>query len=159
MHALCRQEAWFCIVTEYSTEMNTFSAGLSQAFAAILKTFFDPNGFNLQTNGINLPFDTGDIRLWAELGVIVQDGGAHKSVWSSRGDGATKYCLLCKNLFTAESRICDHDGSKLLVSNTIKLGDLEAATDSDIRNTARFIERQAATMAKREFVLLQQTLK
>ena len=35
MHALCREESWFCIVTEYSIDMNTISAGLSQAFGAL----------------------------------------------------------------------------------------------------------------------------
>jgi len=158
MHALCHEEAWFCSVTEHSTVLSTVSAGLSQAFAAILKTFFDPKGFNLQLSGINLPFDTGDIRLWAKLGIVVQDGGAHKSVWGSRGDGATKYCLLCTNLFTSESRICDHDGKNLLVSNIIKLGELVAATDAQIKNNARYIESQAGKMSKAEFILLQQSL-
>jgi len=107
---------------------------------------------------MSLPFDTGDVRLWAKLGIIVQDGGAHKSVWSSRGDGASKYCLLCKNLFTSESGIPDYDGTKRLVSNIIKLGELVAATDGDLRNNARYIESQSGVMSKGDFVMLQQSL-
>ena len=157
-NALSREESWFCIVSEYSTWINTIHAGLSQAFAAVIKTFFEPGGFDMQHGGINLPFATGDIRLWAKLGVVIQDGGAHKSVWSSRGDSASKFCLLCKNLFTSSSRICDQDGANLLVCDKILLDELEPATDADLRTNARFLEAKSATMEKDAFIELQQSM-
>ena len=111
--ALSREESWFTIMTEYSNVINELHAGLSQAFSEILKLFFDESGFDFSTAGMALPFDSGDIRLFAKLGAILQDGGAHQSVWGSRGDGATKYCLLCKKIFTPSSRICDQAGTNL----------------------------------------------
>ena len=157
-NALSHEQAWFCVMTEYSHVINQLHAGLSQVFSAILKAFFDESGFDFSTTGINLPFDSGDIRLWAKMGAVIQDGGAHKSVWSSRGDGASKYCLLCKNLFTSSSRITDQSGVSLLISDVIKLADLVPSTDVELRNNARYLESQAATMAPGLFEELQQSM-
>ena len=57
-NALSREESWLTCMTEMSTWINDIHAGLSQAFAAILKLFFDPAGVNMAVTGINLPFDT-----------------------------------------------------------------------------------------------------
>ena len=70
-NALSREESWFTIATEYSHFMNDISAGLSQAFAKVIRLFFDQAGFSFDTAGINLPFGTDDIRLWAKLGIVI----------------------------------------------------------------------------------------
>lgn len=95
-NALSREDAWFTILTLFATEVQKISAGLSQIFAGIIKLFFEPNGFNMMTVGMLLPFASGSVRFFCRLRVVIQDGGAHKFVWHSRGDGATKLCLLCK---------------------------------------------------------------
>ena len=89
---------------------------------------------------------------------MLQDGGAHKSVWHSRGDAASKFCLLCKNLFVQESQIVDEDGTNLLSCNVLKWGQLVKATNSDLRNTARYLERKAGTTPSQQFAQLQQSL-
>ena len=157
-NALSREEAWFAVMTEYSNVVNELHAGLSQAFGEILKLFFGGSGFDFSTAGINLPFDSGDIRLFAKLGAVIQDGGAHQAVWGSRGDGASKYCLLCRNLFTASSRICDQAGCTLLVSDAINLADLVSSTDTELRNNARFLEPRAGTMGREAWTELQQSM-
>ena len=89
---------------------------------------------------------------------MLQDGGAHKSVWHSRGDAASKFCILCKNLFVQESQIVDEDGTNLLSCNVLKWGQLVKATNSDLRNTARYLERKAGTTPSLQFAQLQQSL-
>jgi hypothetical protein len=158
MNALSREESWFTIMMEYSPVVNQLQAGLSQAFAAVIKTFFDPGGHDMQSSGMNVPFASGDVRLFAKLGIVIQDGGAHKTVWGGRGDGASKFCLLCKNLFTRESRICDQDGASLLVCDAITLDPLVPSTDADLRRNARFLERQATLLSKEDFAELQQSM-
>jgi hypothetical protein len=95
-NALSREESWFTLMLEFSTWVNLMHAGLSQVFKQCIKQFFQPDGYNFATNGILLQFPDGDIRLWARLGGVLQDGGAHKYVWHLRGDGASKFCVLCK---------------------------------------------------------------
>ena len=53
--------------------------------------------------GVLLLFSSGASRLFCKLKIVLQDGGAHKQVWHSRGDGATRMCLLCSNLVSSSS--------------------------------------------------------
>ena len=118
--ALSHEESWWCVAIEYSTVVNSLGAGMSQVFNKIIKLFFSSDGLNLLENGINLPVGPDGARLFATLGMFIQDGGAHKATWHCRGDGASKLCMLCKNLFTESSEICDEDGTHLLRGNDIK---------------------------------------
>ena len=86
---------------------------MSQVFAAAIKTFFKSDGFHMLDGGMNLDIDGESFRIFAKLGVVLQDGGAHKAVWQARGDGASKFCLLCKNLLTHLSNMVDNDGTRL----------------------------------------------
>ena len=155
--ALSREDCWFTIMIEFSTWVNTMHAGLSQVFKQCIKQFFQPGGFNFATSGILLEFPDGDIRLWAKLGGVLQDGGAHKYVWHLRGDGASKYCVLCKNLFTDQSNVVDEDGSNLLRCNIINLKDLVPETGAMLRTNARYLASEA-NIAVGRFVRLQQSL-
>ena len=110
MSALSHEENWFVLMTEFSRSVSSLSAGLSQAFAEAIKCFFKPDGFHFQDGGMALDLDGDSFRLFAKVGVVLQDGGAHKAVWQARGDGASKFCMLCKNMFTADSRVVDEDG-------------------------------------------------
>ena len=117
--ALSREEAWFTATTEYSVHVSGLSAGLSQVVGSIFKLFFS-DGINLAVTGVLLDFDDHtSVRLWAVLGGMLQDGGAHKAVWHSRGDSASKFCIPCKNLFDQESEIADADDTNLLSCNCL----------------------------------------
>ncbi len=155
-NALSREEAWMTCMLEFSTTVKNMHAGLSQVFGELLKLFFDRDGFDFSTSGINLPFESGNVRLWAKVGAVVQDGGAHKSVWHSRGDGASKACLLCKNMYDSESHICEEDGSQLLICNVLKFADLIRATSRELRNVARHVASQAGILNGDQLTELQQ---
>lgn len=156
-NALSLEEAWFTILIEFSTWVNQMHANISQVFKQIIKQFFQPGGFDFATSGILLEFSDVDIRLWAKLGGVLQDGGAHKFVWHLRGDGASKFCVLCRNLFTEESNVVDSDGTNLLRCNIIKLGELIPMTGTDLRANARYLASQTHLPAG-QFTRLQQAL-
>jgi len=161
-NALSREDAWFTVCIEFSAWVNGMHAGISQVFAKIIKRFFQPDGFNFAKNGILLDIDHDevDVRIWAKLGGILQDGGAHKYTWHLRGDGASKFCVLCKNLFTAESNVVDEDGSNLLRCNCIDLGELVPEKGSTLRTNARYLAAQADILgpSTKKFTELQQAL-
>ena len=98
------------------------------------------------------------IRLWATLGGVLQDGGAHKSVWHRRGDGVSKFCIFCMNLFDQESEIVDEDGTNLLCCNALTWEQLVPASSKGLRTNARYLEKKATTMAPGAFTALQQSL-
>ena len=90
--ALSHEEAWFCMMIEFSTAINDLAAGMSQMFAALINVFFDPSGLDISRSGVALPGDGGTrLRLFAKMAAFLQDGGAHKSTWHCRGDGASKF--------------------------------------------------------------------
>ena len=100
------------------------------------------------------------VRIWAKLGGALQDGGAHKSVWHSRGDAGSKFCLLCKNLFAEESELVDDDGTNLLCCNVFKYAELVPATSKELRKTYRYLEKvkSRGVLNAGEFVAVQQAL-
>ena len=150
INALSHEESWWCVLVEFSTVVNALSAGMSQVFSAILKTFFSADGLNLARGGMQLPLNNS-MRLFAKIGMFIQDGGAHKSTWHCRGDGASKFCLLCRNVFTESSNIVDEDGSNLLRCNVIKKADLVPARCADMRKSARYLEKLKGTMNNEDF--------
>ena len=157
-NALSNEEGWFTILVEYSKVVNQASAGLSQVFGKLVHVFFDEAGHNFQTSGVLLEFPSCSIRLWARVGGVVQDGGAHKAIWHSRGDGASMCCMRCLNLCTVASQVCDEDGTGLLVCNVIKASELVPSTSATVRNRARHLEAQSTTVFGQDFVDLQQAI-
>ena len=157
-NALSKEESWFTAMVERSTSIKGIDAGMSQAFGAVIRSFFDSDGIDMQTGGVSLPIGGHQVRVFAKLGAIVQDGGAHKYTWHFRNEGGTKMCLLCKNVFSKASGIFDTDGTNLLVCNVIREDQLAPATSNEIRNTARRLEVAARRLGAGEFSVLQQSL-
>ena len=157
-NALSKEESWFTLMTELETVVAKVSAGLSQLFACIIRLFFDSEGFNMNTVGVLLPFASGHIRLFCKLKLVLQDGLAHKQIWHSRGDNASKMCLLCSNLVTSSSNLVASDTTGQLKANVIEWKDLVLSRGVDIRNSARYLASMAATMPLGAFDELQQAL-
>ena len=85
MIALECEETWFTLVVCRSNVVATVDAGISQIYAAAIKLFFGALGANLMTGGIVLRRqDRSQLRLWAKLGMLIQDGGAHKLVFNCK---------------------------------------------------------------------------
>ena len=95
------EEAWFCCLARRSREVSKLAAGISQVVAVVLRHFFGELGCNLRTGGMVLRSPTGcQRRLFCGLGMVVQDGGAHKLLWHCKGDAGTRPLLqtLIRNL-------------------------------------------------------------
>ena len=119
----------------------------------LCKLHFEPNGFNAAPFAGGVRLDSLDIRIFVVMGVVLQDGGAHKSVWHSR-DGS-KMCMLCKNRFTIKSEMCDADGTDLLTCDVTKLKDPAPETSKSLRDKARYLQHHRND---RNFADLQQAL-
>ena len=110
--------AWAPLLAEPSIDLKHVDGGISQIFGASVKSFFGGNTFDLERGGIVLTGPDGSrIRFYAKLGMIVQDGGAHKLIWSCKGDAGARLCMLCLNLVSKTSKLTDHDGDRSLPAN------------------------------------------
>ena len=150
--ALAREDSWMCVCAKRSSEVNKISGGMSQIFGAILLLLFGATGTNIALGGLVLnrcgqPL----VRLYAQLRVFVQDGGAHKITWHCKGDGGSKLCFICKNLFTQKCELVDEDDSGLLVCNVIRDEELDMATDQEILDTVRDLAARKETDTAGEF--------
>lgn len=148
--ALSHENNWFCMTAKRSSEVAKVSGGIAQVFGAVIKFIFGPE-LNLHTGGLVLTRPDGTIvRIFAKLGMILQDGGAHKLTWHCKGDAGTKLCMLCRNLVSKESDIVAEDGTNLLTCSLIHEHELDMATDADIREAvqrlAAFKETDTAVM-------------
>jgi hypothetical protein len=154
---LQKEEAWLCNFVCRSSVIANLSGGISQAFAVALRLFFGALTCNLATGGMVLIHSDGSQhRLWCNLGMILQDGGAHKLVWHCKGDAGTKMCMLCRNLVSVKSQVVDEDGSNLLTCSVVFEKDLDFASDEDILGTISRLAAAFGTISKAMFELKQQ---
>lgn len=92
-----------------------------RGFTMVLESIFlDPlveplGGFLLKDPSGNA---AQDVRLHFHWRVMICDGAAHKQVWCTKGDGATKFCALCANVhsFTAK----DHEDQEGQYTSTTR---------------------------------------
>ena len=125
---------------------------MSQVYRGISKLFFNPDGNNMATGRIRLP--SGQ-RLWADLGLMPQEGDAHVQAWGVRGCRGSKACLLCNNILATDSDMTADDGTHLLASDLIQEEDLVKVTDGELRSNMRFLAGQVGSP---DFAMLQQAL-
>lgn len=140
--ALQNESAWLPLFACPSDFVKTLSAGISQCFAIALSLFFGELGHDLSTGGMYL---NGFGRLWACLGMILQDGGAHKLVWCLKGDSGMRFCMFCLNLYTKASEIVDQDTTDTLVCSLCDESAVILATDQDVKDSIRRLARDKGT--------------
>ena len=93
---------------------------------------------------------------FAKLGMILQDGGAHKLAWCLKGDAGTRFCMLCKNLVARESVVLQEDGSNLLVGTLVRRSDMDIADDDEIIDIVHRLAADRATMEAPTFKMREQ---
>ena len=152
---LSREEAWLPTLVQRTAAVDKLSAGISQAFGAMLKQWFCNPSSDIAAGGLVLKHPDGSqLRLFIKLGMMLQDGGAHKHVFHVKGDGGTKFCHLCRNLFAITTAVADEEtGETLLAASLIFEHELDFATDSDIRGTMARLVAKRAVMTAGEFAI------
>ena len=108
--ALSNELAWLPICAVPSNHVSGIEAGISQVFVKILQQFFLNPICNVGS-GLRLKGkEAGDsCTLFLQLGGLLQDGQAQKLVYSSKGDGGSRLCIMCANLYSEKTDICGED--------------------------------------------------
>lgn len=153
---LSDEEAWSCVVAEPTDNVKLLNSGIGQVFTVLLKFLFASATHRLQDGALLLDlFGGGQVRLFINLRMIVQDGGAHKQVFCLKGDSGMKFCLECRTLFSVRSSVVDENGQSIFTCNLYRHSEMDMATDADVRGTVRRLADIAATRP-RELYLRQQ---
>ena len=135
---MSNKDVWLCHFVRRSQDLAKLSAGIGQCFAASLKLLFGGLNHNIAVGGVALEASDGrQFRMFAKLGMILQDGGAHKLTWHCKGDAGTRVCMLCRNLVSQVSRLAQADeAGQTLMKCSVIFEDLDFAHDADIRGTS-----------------------
>jgi len=155
---LSKEDAWFTCFSRRSSEVSNISAGISQAFAAVIKLFFGALTTNLSTGGMTLQYNGKTYRLFAKLGMILQDGAAHKLTFGCKGDAGTRLCMLCRTLVSVKSNLVDEDGQELLTCSLVQESEMDMATDEDIKGSLSRLVEKHDTCTRAAFLLREQAI-
>ena len=154
---LSRDEAWICVCSKRSSEVTRAVGGIAQVFRRIMRLFFNTEGHSFDLSGISLVSDGPALRLYATMGPIVQDGGAHKLVFCIKGDSGTRLCMLCLNAFARESRMLNEEtGETILRCDLMLERELHFATNNDVRGCVRRLAAARLTDPPGAFKLREQ---
>ena len=156
---LSMEESWVAMIAEPSVELKHISGGISQVFAKCVAVFFGALQFDFSSGGIQLTGPDGNrVRLYADLDMLSQDGGAHKLVWGCKGDGGTRVCMLCGNLVATKSGIADENGDDMLVCSHVQADECRLSTDAEILASVDRIALLRTTESNANFQRWQQAI-
>ena len=132
-HLLSDENTWMIATAKRSSEVAKVSGQMSQVMGQVAKLFvYGDSSFD--GSGIWVKLATGrKIRLFAKIGMFIQDGGAHKATFHCKGDSGSRFCMLCRNVFSLKSELggdVDEDGDSY--SSIIKVADLDFAESEEI---------------------------
>ena len=87
--------------------------------------------------------------LFFKLGIVAQDGLAHKALWNGKGDAGDHYCLLCANIRTSASTA----PSSSMMARAKKYSDLALVSSSALLESFQRLHMKRKSCAKKEFQL------
>ena len=150
--ALSSEDMWLTIVGKRSSEVKLLDGGMAQVFRIILHMLFVTN--TIATTGAVFKLASGrQLRIYMKLKMVLQDGGAHKMVWHTRGDSGAKFCVFCRNAIDWSKTIADEgdDEDELCGCMCITYAELDLATSAEIKEGARLVERHRLTDTPERF--------
>ena len=157
--ALSKEEAWLVAFVRRSSHVMEMEAGMSQVTAVLMDYIFHHHACSPDVGGVMLRDGSGGhIKLWFKLGIMLQDGAAHKAVWGLKGDAASKFCVFCMNLLTEKSNIVDESNEHLLIAQSWDLSKVQQASNEDIHATAKRLEEKHLELNSIQFQLWQQAV-
>jgi hypothetical protein len=129
---LSMEEAWLPALVQRTSKVEQCSAGISQVFGEVLKQWFCNPAADISAGGLVLEHPDGSHhRLWIQLGMILQDGGAHQQVFHMKGDADTNFCILSRNLFAIATDVVDEEtGDTVLAASLVFEHQLDFASDA-----------------------------
>lgn len=147
---LSRSDMWFCLCVVRTSEVAKLQAGMSQVLRLILEDLF---GDGLPETGVLLTSPKGSLRLHFALGMILQDGSAHKQIFANRQDAGSKPCFICSNIFYLRSGEEEH--CKIFKQFT-KYEQLHISTDQDVLDSWHRLAEKSKVLSQADFKLHQQ---
>ena len=154
---LQKEAAWLVLLCQRSSFVAQLEASISQVVAHVLLHIFCNPVCNPQVGGVVLKSPGGShLRVHFKLGMLLQDGGAHKLVLGIKGDAGSKFCVLCKNDFCIAGTRNAEESEEEVVSAVTEHQQLDLATDADVLSSVERLESRRAVCSPADFKLWEQ---
>ena len=154
---LQQEGAWLCALVVRSTIVQDLEGGASQLAAALLRSIFQRPGACVREAGALFRDSASQpCRLWFDLAFWLQDGGAHKHVFSVKGDAGSRLCLFCKNLVAKTSVSMTEGNEEIFTCDMLKESELLFASSEEIAASIGRMKRKAQELNQGDFARWQQ---
>ncbi|CAE7342193.1 unnamed protein product [Symbiodinium sp. CCMP2592] len=154
--ARCRENFWFCLSLARSSVVNQLLGGLS----GLTHELISSGPVKALTTGCMLTMPDGQrCMFFAKLGSMLGDESAWKFVFDVKGASGTLPCPLCSNIISRINAAEDYDATGTLRSiSCTDPNDFVLRTDAEIFRAHELLERRQATMSKKDYTRLEQSL-
>ena len=153
---------WLEVRFVRSTVAQAIEGGVSALLKALLlQLFFNAGSHDFSTSGIVLPLPTGDVRIFMKLEVVIADEAALHALYTCKGSGGLKPCLLCSNIFNfqVDRGIVEGDATGFAQYHTCNESrKLVAHTPGTIRGIVRRLQAASVHLSNAAFGELQTRL-
>ena len=145
-HHLQSEDAWVTVCCVRSSVVQQLAGHMSQLIKQLLLSIFRSPWAEVESHGILLQEPPSSAKQHSRfrccLSFFIQDGAAHKYVWSVKGDSGSRFCCLCKNVFSTS----DQEEGISEVSKFVSASRLDLATSQEIFSSwDRMAARQACS--------------
>ncbi|CAE7273141.1 unnamed protein product [Symbiodinium sp. CCMP2592] len=154
--ARSRESFWFCLSLARSSVVNQLLGGLS----GLTHELISSGPVKALSTGCMLTMPDGQrCMFFAKLGTMLGDESALKFVFDVKGASGTLPCPLCSNIISRISAADDYDATGTLRSiSCTDPNDFVLRTDAEIFRAHELLERRQATLSKKDYTRLEQSL-
>lgn len=157
LEELSQELAWSPLLHIRSKVVEDLQGGISQVFAALLKTIFLDGQCDPRL-GLLLPKEgSSALKLFVTFKVVLQDGGSHKFCWSYKGDAGLKPCLLC-NVQCDKEALDEDDMETSSFAQFLKYDELRIFTSPEILASYDRLKAKKEELSKAQFLQWQKAV-
>ena len=142
--AIERAACWFNLAAALTSTVAKIDSGFSQLAGRLIRHLFCAPELDPTLGGVYLHFGGTSVTIHYTFGGFVMDGLAHKMLWGTKGDNATRLCTKCIGLYAKRSDDVA-DGYDGLVCSTYDIDTLTPCRDEHIRGSVRRVATFART--------------
>ena len=155
MRNLCKEECWFAVCVLREGIVKEVEGGFQAVAAAVLNSFFDPDGHDLERVGVSFYIDGEHYQVFAILGILLADGPALKDLTGCKGHSSIKACPLCMNMTNHKppgGGVPCHLLSSYAVSMAEpKLAKFKLHTDATLIEMMKMLDEYKVSLAPKDF--------
>ena len=148
---LSREDSWLPLLILRSSYVEKLNGKMSQVIKHILHSIFHSSVASPQFLGLLLERPNGSkFRVHFRMGHFIQDGASQRECFGIKGDGGSKFCLMCSNQICISMGGKCSDDDNAVCKATCK-ADLVLSTNEEVLASFDRLKEKWPTISAKEF--------